>query len=101
MMIKNYSQMWKLNIRFFYLLSLPSPTMLLSSFNPFSITKVEQYSSKGRKIQEIIDYAESRFRAVLTKLFDDLAKTEINQNIWAQTLLNRELVSILDDIYQQ
>jgi len=87
-------------MRFFFLLSLPSATMLLSSFNPFSITKVEQYSSKGRKIQEIIDYAESRFRAVLTKLCDDLGKSEINQNIWVQTLLHRELVSIIGDIYE-
>lgn len=68
--------------------------MPISTFNPFSLTKSAEYSRTGIQIQEVVFYAESRFRAILTYINNDLNKSEIDRKYWVQTLLHRELVSI-------
>ena len=69
--------------------------MSFSTFNPFSLPKTSEYSNTALKIQEVIDYAESRFRAILTDMNNDPSKPEIDRKYWIQTLLQRELVSEL------
>lgn len=73
---------------------LPSRTMPISTFDPFSLTKAAEYSRTGTQIQEAVYYAESRFRAILTDINNDLNKSEIDRIYWIQKLLRRELVSI-------
>ena len=68
--------------------------MPISTFDPFSSKKAAEYSRTGTQIQEAVHYAESRFRAILTDINNDLNKSEIDRKNWIQTLLRRELVSI-------
>lgn len=69
--------------------------MSFSTFNPYSLDELSKYSLTGVMIQEVVDYAESRFRAILVYINKDPSKTEIDRKNWIQTLLYRELVSIL------
>jgi hypothetical protein len=79
---------------FFSLVSLPSQyTMSIASFNPFSLKISSQNSETAITIQEIIDYAESRFRAILTHITNETNATEIDRTSWVGKLLRRELVS--------
>lgn len=73
-----------------------SHKMSISTFNPFSLSKVAEYSQAANKIQEVVDYAESRFRHILTYVNNDPSKSDTNQKYWIQTLLLRELVVIYD-----
>ena len=75
---------------FFPLISLPSSkTMLISSFNPFSLKNQSEHSH----IIEAVEYAESQFQAIMTDLYKEINKPDDNWKIWVQTLLYRELVS--------
>jgi len=65
--------------------------MSISTFNPFSLTKAHEYANTGIRLQEAIDYAESRFRAILTYISGE---TEIDRTYWVLKLLYREMVSI-------
>jgi len=60
--------------------------------------KVADYSRTGNKIQEIVHYADSRFRAIMTETNKEINKTDVNRNSWVQTLLQRELVSFINYI---
>ena len=54
------------------------------------------YSRFAVKIQDIVYYAESRFRAVLTYISNkEVEKPDPDRNLWVQTLLHREVVSII------
>lgn len=69
--------------------------MSISSFNPFSLTRVSEYSLAAIKIQEVVDYAESRFRHILTDINNDPSKSDIDRKYWIQSLLYHELVGAL------
>lgn len=60
--------------------------MSISLFNPFSLKKESEYQS--HKIQEVIYYAEARFRSILV----DISRTDIDRIKWTLRLLQRELV---------
>lgn len=77
-------------------LSYPFTIMSIASFDPFSLKNITDHSRLGYKLQEIIDYAESRFRAILTNLYHDIGEDDDGRPKWVQTLLHRELVSIID-----
>lgn len=50
------------------------------------------YSDVRVRLQEIINYAESRFRSILVNVNKYLIKKDVDQISWTQKLLNRELV---------
>ena len=77
---------------FYFLSSLLSSTMPITLFNPFTLKKDLEYSVIRIQIQEIIYYAESRFRSILY----DLKRSEKDQLDWTQKLLHRELVRNLN-----
>jgi len=64
--------------------------MSISTFNPFSFTKAHEYTQTGIRLQEAIDYTESRFRDILSSITGDL---NIDRKNWVLKLLYRELVS--------
>jgi hypothetical protein len=68
--------------------------MSIASFNPFSLGNNSHHVLTGIRIQEIIDYAESRFRAILTNISHEKEKTESDRKKWVQGLLHLELVNI-------
>jgi hypothetical protein len=64
------------------------PIKTIKTFNPFNL---QHGSVHGRhlKIQEVIDYSESRFRTVISYI----SAAPLDRQSWAQKLLRRELVS--------
>lgn len=66
--------------------------MSISIFNPFSTKNESDYYDVRLRLQGIIFYAESRFRAILVDVNKDLNKTDIDRISWTQKLLHRELV---------
>lgn len=62
--------------------------MSFTVFNPFSMKKSSEYSAMGVKLQEVVYYAESRFRSML----QDLCNADNDRKKWTQQLLHRELV---------
>jgi len=91
--IKVYYYLWKINIAIFIFLPyLFTITMSTIAFDPFSLKKGVQYSKSAKFIQEIIYYAESRFRAILTTSLA-YRERDLDRSIWIQTLLRREYVS--------
>ena len=74
-----------------FFLSLPPSTMSISVYNPFSLKKDLEFSALRLQLQEIIYYAESRFRAILK----DQESADMDWKGWIQKLLHRELVGAL------
>jgi hypothetical protein len=66
-------------------------SLAIATFNPFSLQNISKDSLTGIKIQEVVNYADSRFRAILTEISN--GKTDIDRKKWVQSLLHRELVS--------
>jgi hypothetical protein len=69
-------------------------TMQFSAFNPFSVTKDWEYLYSRHQIQEVVNYAETRFVVVFRILCRDRSKKKDDQSLWMQKLLHRELVGI-------
>ena len=66
--------------------------MKFTIFNPFFPNHGDHDPAIAFQIQEVIDYAESRFAAILMVI----RKAEnIETMIWTQNLLHRELVCFL------
>lgn len=96
--LRNYSHTWNINnsVCISYLLSITSETtMLTPTFNPFSLLRDFEYRRTRLTIQEIIDYAESRFTSILTHLCHDNANRDIGWQKWVTSLLAREVVRYL------
>jgi hypothetical protein len=70
--------------------------MSLSTFDPFSLLNISGNSAAAITIQEVIDYAESRLRAMLTNIISkqNNNKIAIDRTTWVGTLLHRELVNL-------
>lgn len=66
--------------------------MSISSFAPLSPKKDSEYSDIRIRLQDIIYYAESRFRSILVDGNKDLNKRDMDRISWTQKLLHRELV---------
>jgi hypothetical protein len=64
--------------------------MSISMFNPFAPGDVIENSDVCQRLQEIIDYADSRFRAILL----DIANKNYETKKWVQVLLQHEFVII-------
>jgi hypothetical protein len=62
--------------------------MSFTAFNPFSLKKSPEYSAIVENSQEVVYYAESRFRSIL----QDLCNADNDRKKWTQKLLHRELV---------
>ena len=69
--------------------------MSISVFNRLSTKKESDYYEARIRLQEIIFYAESRFRSILVDVNKDPKKTDIDRISWTQKLLHRELVRLL------
>jgi hypothetical protein len=69
--------------------------MSISVFNPFSTKNDSDYSEARVRLQDIIYYAEARFRSILVDLNKDPKKTDSDRICWTQKLLHRELVGLL------
>jgi hypothetical protein len=70
--------------------------MSISTFDPFSLLNMSQNSAAAVTIQEVIDYAESRFRAILIYIIkENNNNIAIDQSSWVGILLRRELVNPL------
>lgn len=69
--------------------------MSISVFNGLSTKNDSDYFEARLRLQEIIYYAESRFRSILVDLNKNQKKTDIDRLSWTQKLLHRELVSLL------
>ena len=67
----------------------------MSMFNPFSVKNNSDYSDVRVRLQEIVFYADSRFRAILVHVSKDTSKTDLDRMSWTQKLLHRELVGYL------
>jgi hypothetical protein len=69
--------------------------MSLSTFDPFSLLNISENHAATITIQEVIDYAESRLRAMLTYIFtkQNNNKIVIDRTTWVGILLHRELVN--------
>lgn len=62
--------------------------MSITLINPFSFNDVVVNENNAAGIQEVIYYAESRFRVIL----DVISRADIEKKIWTEKLLQRELV---------
>lgn len=69
--------------------------MPITLFNPFSLKNVTDHFNQREHIQEVIDYAESRFWTILKETRD----TDSDRKKWTQILLHRELVCRLRSIF--
>ena len=65
----------------------------IRSFNPLLPQEAVDQSVIRNVVQNIVDYAESRFHAILTDTRDKAIKNTEYGN-WVQTLLHRELVRL-------
>jgi hypothetical protein len=66
--------------------------MLFKHLQPSSLYTLSRHSGLGSKMQDIIDYAESRFRAILTITLQEENNGKDHDD-WVYRLLHRELVS--------
>ena len=71
----------------------------ISSFNIFSLRDFSQNTLTGIRLQEIVDYAKSHFRAIMGYICHKNNKTDRNRKIWVQLLLNLKLVRLKPCLY--
>jgi len=66
--------------------------MTIKTSNPFSLYSLSSHTRVGSRLQDMVDYAESRFRAILTSICHEIDK-DVDRKNWVKRLLHREVVS--------